>query len=543
VGSGRSVATLATRRRREPFHHNELQSCYRDHNELRDPLAAFHRVWLVAEVDERHLQLPSIPGIHQAGTVEHGYTMVPRQTAARCDQTGVAFRNRHGDPDPDQRPVSGDQPGTLGGVKIDATVSRVGVAWQGNRRIEPLHLYLHDTDSDTGGGRTMTKRRKQEASLPGNDGKWFLELVGVEEPVPTTATTLAELASPEPVTVEIVDGAATMGGHGGIVLGQEAGSETLVEASVVPADPGDAPDTLAVKAPRSSSVDSTLDEWQPDELSRSLRSGRRVRWTVLLIALIVGAAVAIAVIQFPRAADQAAQVVADDYRSSMVDLRNQLPSTQQALATLTDPETGEADLSTVVPATAALGALSNTVTQLAGEPLSPTIPLLPWDPMMDLEPTREQMTFIGASGEQIALRLGHGYVYRTTMPLLLETPDLPTEASDSQTINALSVDLASALADSADLVASLPQDPAFDATRDVAIEYVERFQAWTIDYLTALRGVDVGQAESLVDELVQMQIDLAMRTAQSLLLLRAELDQQVIELATDTEAAIAAMPF
>lgn len=389
----------------------------------------------------------------------------------------------------------------------------------------------------------MTKRRR-EGRLPGNDGRWFLELVGAEEQPPAPTTSLAELASPDPAAAVTHEGTATMGGHGGIVFGNEGGSSTAAEsgAATTPSTTTDTGEFAVVPAPAATGP-AALEHWTPEGLSRPLRSRRNFRWGVFGLALVVGAAATAAIIWLPRLAEQRAAVTADEYRTTLTDLRNELPDSQRTLAVLTSPETPDEDLSVVIPATAKLDAKADMVNQLATEPLPSTVVPLPRNPLRELADTREDMTFVGAAGESIATRMGRGYVYRTTMPLLLATPELPTVVTGSQQINELSVALASSLADSVDLVASLPSDPAFDSVRNEAIVAVQRFEDWTLDYLATLRTGDAVTAQALVDELETISTDLANRTTQALLVLRSDVDAEIIALAATIEAVLTAMPF
>ncbi|RPI20136.1 MAG: hypothetical protein EHM57_08615 [Actinobacteria bacterium] len=162
--------------------------------------------------------------------------------------------------------------------------------------------------------------------------------------------------------------------------------------------------------------------------------------------------------------------------------------------------------------------------------------------MAELRPTQERMEFIAAGGEQIAARIGHGYVYRTTVPQLMATPLLPASIGDSAAINELSLALASSLADSVDLVAALPADPAFDSTREQAGAAVERYEEWIVDYLAALRNGDAEQVQGFIRELDALRADLEQRITDSLLVLRSDLDRQIIDLAAETETAIASLP-
>ena len=276
-------------------------------------------------------------------------------------------------------------------------------------------------------------------------------------------------------------------------------------------------------------------------MSRPLRSRRSFRWAAALTVLLLVAAVAAGIILLPRVGEQEADQLAADYRQALVDLRNLLPATQEALADLTDASSTPDEIAGVVPATAELSAKSHDVETLGTEPLPQTLPLVPRDSLEELEPTREAMVIHGAEGDVIALRLGHGFAYRTTIPVLLATPDLPTEA-DTAVINELSVALAESLAETSQLVSELPEDPAFTEVKSLADAAAIRFAAWQSEYLEALRSGDVDDATELVVELDETRTALADANAAALALLRTDLDQQIIVLATGIEATLNAMP-
>jgi hypothetical protein len=383
--------------------------------------------------------------------------------------------------------------------------------------------------------------------LPGNDGSWFLELVGSKEADPHHADTLAEMASPVPAGEEASKAepdppvAATAS-----VVGAAAPTETSAAASLdtgtgETATSGSTDLSPAEAAAATNATDDALSDWEPDEMSRPLRSRRSFRWAAALTVLLLVAAVAAGIILLPRVGEQEADELAADYRQALVNLRNLLPATQEALADLTDASSTPDEIAGVVPATAELSAKSHDVATLGTEPLPQTLPLVPRGPLEELEPTRNAMVIHGAEGDVIALRLGHGFAYRTTIPALLATPDLPTEA-DTAMINELSVALAESLADTSQLVSELPEDPAFTEVKSQADAATIRFAAWQPEYLEALRSGDVDDATVLIVELDETRIALVDANAAALTLLRTDLDEQIIVLADDIEATLNAMP-
>ncbi len=367
-------------------------------------------------------------------------------------------------------------------------------------------------------------RKKQDVPLPGNDGRWFLELAGIVEPPPSptsTYTQLKDLEAPPPLvaseTAAVTAGAAA-------VSGSLAGD-------------GEDGDFVPV-APRTTGP---LDDWQPDDVSPSLARRGWGRWVVAFLIIALLAAGGVAAFLLPRSVQNQADLLASDYRMSLTDLRNELPQAQDALGILTDPSSDADAVSASVPAIGDLTTRAAIVVGQATTPLPSTLPLVPRTAFEALQPTRTAMLILGAEAEGIAGRLATTFTYRSTVPALFDTPKLPTDA-DSATVDALSVALAESLADTARLVADLPPDPTFGATRDLAASASERYATWQLEYLDALREGDTERAASLLAELsgakeaIARELDLALATV------RAEVDPRIVTLATETETAITAIP-
>ena len=151
------------------------------------------------------------------------------------------------------------------------------------------------------------------------------------------------------------------------------------------------------------------------------------------------------------------------------------------------------------------------------------------------------MLILGAEAQGISGRLATTFAYRSTVPALFATPDLPTQA-ESATVDQLSVALAESLAETARLIADLPPDPTFAETRELATDASARYATWQLEYLDALREGDTARAAALVAELddarqrIEDSLDIALATV------NAEVDPKIVGLAGETEAAIAAIP-
>ncbi len=367
-------------------------------------------------------------------------------------------------------------------------------------------------------------RKEQEPLLPGNDGRWFLEVAGIvdEPPTPTsTYTELEQLEAPAPV-VESESAAATA--TTAAVSGSLAEDADGDEFVPVTAQDGDA-----------------LSDWEPDPASSRLGRHSYGRWIAAGAVVAVLAVVGWLIYSLPNNVQQEADDLAASYRTSLTALRNELPTTQTALQVLTDPASSPEEVSAVIPAIGDINTRATVVVGQATTPLPSTLPLVPTTPLDDLEPTRSAMLIVGAEAEGISGRLATTFAYRSTVPMLFATPQLPVQA-DSATVDQLSVDLAESLATTARLISELPPDPTFATTRDLATAASDRYATWQLEYLDALREGDTTRATALVTELGVAKSSIERELDRALATVRSEVDPKIIDLATETEAVVAAIP-
>lgn len=351
--------------------------------------------------------------------------------------------------------------------------------------------------------------------LPGNDGRWFLELVGVVEPSLESTDTYATLEGlvPPPMpddTSTISAGAVAAAVNGGLV------DEAAHNGGLVP-----------------------IGEGAPQQADRARR-----RWPWLVAALIAGlvvAATASGIYLLPRSVNEEASQLASQYRATLTNLRNELPVTQAALAALTDPAALDDDVAAVPGAIAQLNTASGLTTSRATTPLPETLPLVPRARFEALEPTRSTMTILGAAGRDLAGRLGVGYTYRTTMDALFAVNILPASATATE-ITGLSLALATDLADTGRLVSELPPDGGFVEVRDAAVAASQRYATWQLEYLEALRAEDRARAAELITERGAALAALNLILRDALVRMRLELDPLIVELAAELETAIVVIP-
>jgi len=283
---------------------------------------------------------------------------------------------------------------------------------------------------------------------------------------------------------------------------------------------------------------------EPDEvdaaLPRPLRSKRSFRWpivTVLVLAIVV---VAAAVIWLPRATRAEALSVRQSYYDATSAVRNHLPSAQTALDAITDLESSTDALSAAIPIIATLDSLAFDMEAVAIEPLPSVLPLVPKGAIDALKPVQQQTTLLGAEGAKVASRLGYGYIYRTTIPSLMNTGNLPTSAS-TDTINTLSVTLSTSLSQDATSVATLPDDATFADVQQQALDAHTRYTQWQSEYLSALTSQNTEAALTLVRELDDLRAGLNAANAAALGVFRTELDTEIVTYASQLESHMAVL--
>ncbi len=366
----------------------------------------------------------------------------------------------------------------------------------------------------------------------GNDGSWFLEAVGALPQAPTPSETVKALqldnTLPDMGTVVKVKSLQTTT----TTFDGSTGTSTSTFEPVRSALPGDPDSTGEFEIPvPPSSPPADVDAG----LSHVLQIKRSFRWSVVAFGIFLVLVVGLAFLWLPVALRQDAIAIRQTYADSALALRQHIPAAQTSLDAITDPETPPEELSSSVPVISQLDSLAHELEVAATAPLPRTLPLLPNEEIGALEPLQDTAQIHAAQASEVARQLGYSYVYRTTIPQLLTTGDLPTSA-DTQTINALSLVLASSLVDDSSAISDLPTTQSTADVNNAAHAGVERYASWQDEYLTALsRGDEPGAAE-LIEELEDLRtaletaLETAMRSA------RVEIDQQIVELAADLES-------
>ena len=280
-----------------------------------------------------------------------------------------------------------------------------------------------------------------------------------------------------------------------------------------------------------------LEDWEPDEMDRKVRSRRPFRWTTLVGVLAVIALIVVGLVLLPSISRNRADNHREMLTSALRGLRSELPSTQTSLAIATEPESDVAAINDLTTQLTVLAAKASALDEAAQADLPAAPPLTSRAPIDELEPIRQRAEPLGTVALTIQRRIANVVEYRTLMTGFLELPELPTTA-DSATQADLRVVLAAAQADSAAILAELPNDVSLEAHRAQARQISERFATWQVDYLEALRTEDSATARTLVAELTADITSLDAELVTPLAQIRRQADADLIDLARSIDDVV-----
>jgi hypothetical protein len=280
-----------------------------------------------------------------------------------------------------------------------------------------------------------------------------------------------------------------------------------------------------------------LDVWTPDAMNRQISSTRHFRWTSLLGIVAVVALIVVGLVLLPTITQRRADDHRDMFTAALSELRAELPGTQTSLAIATDPTSTSADLAGLATQLTVLTAKASSVDAAAQQDLPAAPPLTSRGPIDELEPLRQRIEPLGSAANTIQRRIANLVAYRTLMEGFLDVPDLPI-AADSSGQAELRVILAAAQADSAAVLAGLPDDVALADHRAQARTLNERFATWQVDYLESLRTEDSVAARTLLAELGDGLTALDNQLVNPLAQIRRDTDSDLIDLASSIDGVV-----
>ncbi|MCL1594329.1 MAG: hypothetical protein M3132_08270 [Actinomycetia bacterium] len=392
------------------------------------------------------------------------------------------------------------------------------------------------------------------------DGSWFLEAVGVKKVAPSPIESIAELERENTLVdlpvVELSRGDSDEESGDMPKPPRPVAATTdanVIEMTSFDGDPGTSLssfDPVPDLPPMPSNVVAavaveTIDE--PDilsetvdesDLSAPLKTRRPFRWPAFGLGVAVIAAVVLGIVWLPKAADSAAAATRTSYYDASLTVREFLPTAQASLDIVTNPSSTDAALGTVIPVVSELTSDATNLATVAAEPLPTVLPFLSSDAVDELPPLQDRSAILASDASEVARQIGHAYIYRTSIADLLVVGDLPIVA-ETEEINALSVTLASSLAENASLIADLPANDAFDDIAANAAEAVGAYAQWQEDYLEALADGDAAAAQELIDTFAEVRATLLVETAQSLASFREVLDDRIVSLSGEFDDHLA----
>jgi hypothetical protein len=219
-------------------------------------------------------------------------------------------------------------------------------------------------------------------------------------------------------------------------------------------------------------------------------------------------------------------------------LRSELPDTQTSLEIATEPDSTTTDLGDLSTQLTALSAKASAVDSAGRAPLPSTLPLTSSQPIDELAPIQKRLEPLATTALTIQQRIANLIEYRMLMNNFLVLPDLPTEA-DPATQSDLRVAMASAQAESASILADLPDDVSLSEHTALARQINASFATWQVDYLEALRTQDTVTAEMLIADLTSQLNELDAQLVTPLAQIRRQTDTDLIDLARSIDEVVA----
>lgn len=231
---------------------------------------------------------------------------------------------------------------------------------------------------------------------------------------------------------------------------------------------------------------------------------------------------------------RAANTARDGYTAALVNLHNEMRTAQGVLDTVTGSDSTTEALATAYAPLGAFDVKAGAVRDLAIAPLPAAWPLVPTGAIDDLAPLRAELGLIATAADDVSTRLETTLEYRSSLASVANLPELPSTA-DTGRINALSVELASYLADTTTVANGLPIDPNFADHRELLRTWLGDLAELQVSYLDALRNGDEAAAAVAINAIHEGEVAVEVSLIETLSKVRDSLDALIL----DTADAIA----
>jgi hypothetical protein len=260
------------------------------------------------------------------------------------------------------------------------------------------------------------------------------------------------------------------------------------------------------------------------EPKRSFRIWTLIVWIGIIALLVTG--VTYAYFQPQRAAD----TTRSEYTAALVDLHNEMRTAQSVLDTVTGSDSTTEALATAYAPLGSFDVKAGAVRDFAVAPLPEAWPLVPTGPIDDLAPIRSELGLIATAADDVSTRLETTLEYRSSLASVANLPELPSTA-DTGRINALSVELASYLADTTTVANGLPIDPSFADHRELLRTWLGDLAELQVTYLDALRNGDEPAAVIAINAILEGEVAVEVSLIETLSNVRISLDALILNTA------------
>lgn len=233
----------------------------------------------------------------------------------------------------------------------------------------------------------------------------------------------------------------------------------------------------------------------------------RHRWGLIALATIAAAASWLAFVAAPAFDARLAAERVELYDNALAAVDLAVPDARSAIGVLTDPASEPDDLSRSLERLTPFVLAAAAAQAAVMEELPETPPLVPRTNVEAVSSVRAEVGMVVNQADELAGRLTSLVNYRLLAEGLFELPELPV-AARPDAIDALSVDMATALAASVEIAVSLPAEPLLDTHRQLASDAITRMDGWRTDYLAALRTEDSAATEAIIADIYGMQVAL-----------------------------------
>jgi hypothetical protein len=349
--------------------------------------------------------------------------------------------------------------------------------------------------------------RQSTDRQPGDKGQWYLHMLGIE-------------ADDGPPTLQQITPSSKT----------TSTSESVTEMW-----------DKTAELPPIEATDDPLTGWSPTELSPTVNSKRKVRWPIVIGAIVVGVIAALALLWVPQESERRLANHADSMVAALGAVHGDLHDTQAALAAATEPTSDEPDLGSIAVNLAGIADSAARLLDIANQPVPTGLPLSGRGPFDALDSYRQSLVPLAAEATAIRSSVADITDYRLALARVLDIADLPFTA-DSATITEQGAALARVLAASVAALTEMPLDGPFAEHRALVDSEVNSFAQWQDDYLAALREGNTAEAEHLVDGLNEGRQMLQDEVVGTLAAQRTEVDGRILELANRLDRAIQLVP-